>query len=128
MRRMLVVGLSVLALGASVVQAEARFRMRGGHAASPRSSVAAAPGLAVIPGLTLRTDHARAATPDRAASGKTAAVMTAEALAPGEAGSLKIPMGEPASAPAAAVAKKPEEPWCRSGRVAGSGTGFCLIN
>ena len=65
MRGLLVVGLPVLAFGAGIVQAEARFRGRGGgHSVPLRCSLASTPGLAVVPALTLRSDEARAARPD----------------------------------------------------------------
>ena len=121
--RGIVVGISMLALGASVVQAEARFRFRGGgsHSTPLRGSLSSTPGIAVVPGLTFRSDASGAT------AAKPAGVMTAEALGAGDAGSLKIPTAMPAHA-APAPLKKPDEPWCRSGRVAGSGAGFCLIN
>ena len=127
MRKALAIGISALTLIGSVVPSEARgFRMRSfGHVAANRGPVAA-PGLAVMPGFTLRTDSARSANPTGTGSlgERPVGFMTAEALAPGEAGLVKIAMPAPAAAPL----KKDPQPWCRTGRLAGSGSGFCLIN
>lgn len=136
MRTVAVVAVSVLVLAGSVAAAEARgFRLRGGSFSVPARN------------MPIRDAAARRASPVFAVgsigglgNGRpsdlyrrpgttvvTRSVMTAEAQVSGpEAGATET---SPTSDPAESVAaKKHVAPWCPSGRIAGQGSGFCLIN
>lgn len=121
MRTVAVVAVSILTLIGSLTGAEARgFRLRGfssasSHGALPRGSVAVRPtSVATVGAIDLSTVNRGG--PRNAVAAQSA---VADETAP-------IPPMPPA--PATVAVAKPAEPWCRSGRVAGSGTGFCLIN
>ncbi|GEP00306.1 hypothetical protein [Methylobacterium haplocladii] len=122
MRTLTVVALSALTLAGSIAGAEARgFRLRGSGFAIPHRSATArvtttrpVPTIATVGAIGL-FDPTR---PD--ASIVTRSVMTA--------GATDETSPIPPMPPVPAAVKKSAEPWCPSGRIAGAGTGFCLIN
>ncbi len=123
MRYGLVLAISAVALVGSAASAEARFRLRlsTSHAATPKLSAptlssAAAPSLSGHIGRRLAVGALAGA----------AGVRTAEALPPGEVGDSLFP-SQPA-APVVAPVKAESAPWCPTGKLAGSGAGFCIIN
>lgn len=107
MRTIIVAGVSLLTLAAGIAGAQAQMLADSGAAAT----------------MLRGSDFGESRSPGKSASGRSGAVMTAEAVAPGEQGSVATP-----SHAVAAPVKKAADSWCRSGRIAGTGTGFCLIN
>ncbi len=127
MRKALVLGLSTLVLAGGIVPSEARFRFRGGGYSASRYTPSVSPGLAVMPGITLRSGGTVYPSPSRAGAMPVGA-MSADALPTTEERTVTIAQPLPAPAPVAPAPKKDSGPWCASGRIAGSGAGFCLIN
>lgn len=120
----IVAALSLLTLAAGTAGAQAQMLGDGGDASATLRGVAPSQTLGGGASLDLRgADPGDSRSPGRSVSSRSSAVMTAEALGPGESPSIAIP-----STALAAPVKKVAEPWCRSGRIAGSGMGFCLIN
>lgn len=137
MRSIIVLGVAALVVAGGASEAEARFRLRlGGSSFTPRPTAmpVSRSGLVVIPGLGLGSSAARSNDYEfgRNSTGSilpVRSVLTAEAMPrntedakPDDAASSAAP------APAPAPVAKAAQPWCRTGRVAGSGSGFCLMN
>lgn len=108
MRAGLMVGLAALGVLAAAAPAEAKGR-RGGFSFITRSH--AAPAAApVVASEMPRLRTAAADGPEPITTGTTAPVIRRDA------------------APAPAPSPAPAKPWCTTGRVFGSGAGFCAIN
>lgn len=127
MKSIAVVAVSVLALMGSVAGAEARgFRLRGSGFSVPSRTVSlhepASARLPAISPLGVFDPTAEKATI------VTRSVMTTDGLGADPAADDGGPIPPMPPAPAPVAAKKPAQPWCPSGRIAGNGTGFCLIN
>ncbi|MCF4128651.1 hypothetical protein [Methylobacterium sp. SyP6R] len=113
MRAGLMAGLVALGILVAAAPAEARGRRGGGgvfFVTSRSHAVTAEPRTALGPEPRLRTAAADAGGPEPMTTGTTAPIPTREA------------------APAPSSAPAPLRPWCATGRVFGSGAGFCAIN
>lgn len=149
MRTLPLIGLAALTLATGAADVQARARIRLGRVQAPAAirPVEQRPA----PGLAARRDPAGAgptyvslpsqasvaalpaetAEPVAAAPAPTAALPpqeSAAALAPGVAGPAAAPTAAPATAKAPAQAVIEAGPWCPSGRVVGTGAGFCMVN
>lgn len=130
MRTLALIALTGLVLTAGALDAEARgLRLRLGAPRlrqPPAAAVHAIPrGTAPAPGLAIRLD--------RSVAGRPTYVVLPSPLRsadPAEARPAAEPAAKAVEAPAPAPEKAAAEaaPWCRSQRVVGTGTGFCLIN
>ncbi|GJE55159.1 MULTISPECIES: hypothetical protein [Methylobacterium] len=126
MRPVAVVAVSVLTLAASIADAEARgFRLRGSSFSVPHRSASARdtatrrlPIIAAV-GAIGPFDPSRSDARNVTRSARGSEADGADETAP-------IPPMPPA--PVSLAVEKVSEPWCPSGRIAGTGTGFCLIN
>ncbi|BAQ48125.1 MULTISPECIES: hypothetical protein [Methylobacterium] len=107
MRAGLMLGLTALGILAAASPAEAKGR-RGGFSFIARSHAAPAGAPAAAEAPRLRT--ASADGPEPMTTGTTA------------------PPAPRVAAPAPAPSPAPAKPWCTTGRVFGSGAGFCAIN
>jgi hypothetical protein len=135
MRTLLLIGLAGLTLAAGAADAQARARIRFGGIRLP-APVSARP-VEQRPALAARRDAAGAGPtyvllppaggiPDAVReAAKPAVAPTAAVAAP-----VAVPAPAPTPAPAKARAQAVTEaaPWCLSGRVVGTGAGFCMIN
>lgn len=132
MRSVVIVGVAALAFASSASEAEARFRMRLGSSSYVSRPPIGRSSLVVVPGIGLGASGLRTNAygygGDRGASQSIPpirSVLTADAL-PRLAEDAKPDAAAPANTAPPVV--KVAQPWCRSGRVAGSGPGFCLMN
>lgn len=117
------IALAVLTLGSGLHAAQARdVRLRGGLqvAQSEETGASSRPdGKAPVAGIE--------DTDKPAPNPSTTGAVDHEAPSPAGADPARKAVSAPSAAEAARVTKV-AEPWCRSGRVSGSGAGFCLIN
>ncbi len=108
MRAGLMLGLTALGILAATMPAEAKGRRGGGFSFVGRSHAAPAAAPAAAEAPRLRT--ASADGPEPMTTGTTA------------------PPAPRVAAPAPAPNPVPAKPWCTTGRIFGSGAGFCAIN
>lgn len=140
MRSVVVLGVAALVIAGGASEAEARFRLRmssPSYTYRPPVTAVSRPALVVSPGVGIglglasgiRAAHAYGdLRGSREAIPPIRSVLTAEAQ-PSLAEDAKPDGAAPANAaPAPAPVTKVAQPWCRTGRVAGSGPGFCLMN
>jgi hypothetical protein len=131
MRTLLLIGVAALALAGSSLEAVARGRGGGWGGLVSVRGYTTARGTYVAP-------HTRS-RPDSILSNNLSYRMDRPVPA-GSASYVSLPPAEDAAVGAAAVARTPAsaatlpekitkaDPWCPTGRVVGSGAGFCLIN
>lgn len=140
MRSVVVLGVAAVVMAGGASEAEARFRLRmssPSYTYRPAVTPISRPALVVSPGVGIGVGLASGI---RAAHGyghlrgsrepipPIRSVLTAEAQ-PSLTEDTKSEGAAPANAaPTSTSASKVAQPWCRSGRVAGSGPGFCLMN
>ncbi|MET0257106.1 MAG: hypothetical protein ABW179_00860 [Methylobacterium sp.] len=122
MRTLTIVALSALTLAGGIPGAEARgFRLRGSSFSMPHRPATASdtllrrgPAIATVGAIGL----SEPARPDTG-------VLTRSVIATTGTADETVPIPPMPPVP---VAVKKSAPWCPSGRIAGAGTGFCLIN